>query len=124
MRTASRLWLGIGAVMSAIATFTGTAAASDALPDPTRPAAGAAVIAPATATVAAPRPRLNSLLIAEQRRIAVIDGELLTEGQTGRRVRVLRIDAQGTDVVVLATGEPLRLSFEGHQRVRRSEPVR
>jgi MSHA biogenesis protein MshK len=65
------------------------AAAAPELKDPTRPYRGApaeVVSSPNMAT-----PRLTSVLLGERRRLAVIDGQLVREGETLRGMTVLEI---------------------------------
>lgn len=77
------------------------AAAEVVLKDPTRPLrapAGAAT----PADPAGPRPRLDSVLFGADRRVAVIDGRRMTEGESHGAVEVVSI--QPDRVVVRQAG--------------------
>lgn len=73
------------------------------LEDPTRPlrapVVGVDAIAPGRA-----RPTLNSVLFGAERRVAVIDGHRMTEGQVRSGIRVWEIRPDG--VVVSVDGSP------------------
>ncbi|WP_241956505.1 hypothetical protein [Marinobacter maroccanus] len=87
--------------------------AAHALQDPTRP--------PGTqATVAKPAPEralaLDSILFSKDRRVAVIEGEALREGQGVDNVRVIRIFADR--VLVTDNGRERVLYLERLPQVR------
>lgn len=63
------------------------------LRDPTAPPQSTMVIASAKAT-----PKLTSILIASDRRIAVIDGITLIEGSEREGIALLRVTATGAEV--------------------------
>ncbi len=78
-----------------------------ALEDPTRPPG----LPPPAAAAAAPPPhyQLTSILIAQQRRIAVVNGRQV---QVGDRVDGARVEAIAPDRVTLRKGErPIELSL-------------
>ena len=81
--------ISVALLLSLWATAPG-AAAEVVLKDPTRP-----LRAPAPGVVAAdpagPRPRLNSVLFGPDRRVAVIDGRRMTEGDSHGAVEVMTI---------------------------------
>lgn len=97
-------------------------AQTPALADPMRPATRSAV-AGAGAGAAAPL-RLQGIVIADSRRLALIDGELLREGQRIHGVSIVRIDAdvvtvrRDETVFVLRpeTAAPLRSAESGESR--------
>lgn len=79
-----------------------------AMVDPTRPlGSGAAVITAGDAV----RPSLDSVLIGPGRRVAVIDGRAISEGEARGGVRVWRITPQGAEVSV-GDGPRLRLDLK------------
>lgn len=93
------------ALLLTLAVLTGTAAA---MVDPTRP------LGPGTETIAADdtaRPSLDSVLIAPGRRVAVIDGRAISEGEARGGVRVWRITPEGAEVSV-GDGPRLRLDLK------------
>lgn len=81
-------------------------AGATALRDPTRPLASATAGSTAsgsetTKPQALPAlPRLQLVLIAGQRRYAVVDGELLSEGDSLKGLRILKIHSEA---IVIAT---------------------
>jgi MSHA biogenesis protein MshK len=87
-----RRWLSMMTVLS-------LPAVADALADPTQPPPnwGPAESHGASATVA---PRLSSILVSENRRVAVIDGVAYREGQTSNGITVVRIDKAWVDTQV------------------------
>ncbi|SFR60067.1 MSHA biogenesis protein MshK [Marinobacter gudaonensis] len=99
-------WLGL--VM--VASLSGPAVA---LQDPTRPPAGDQV-------VSTPQPErtlvLDSILYSQDRRVAVIEGKALTEGQRFDGVRVIRI--YHDHVRVSDSGRERVLYLEGLPQVR------
>lgn len=83
------------------------AAGSESLRDPTRPLTAAA---PAAAPDQRSRPVLQSLLIGPDRRLAVIDGQRMNEGEERRGMKLWEIHADG--VVVSVNGSArMRLSL-------------
>lgn len=86
------------------------AAASD-LVDPTRPPANWQV-KPSDASVAATAragPKLTSILVSPSRRVAVIDGIAMREGQSANGITVVHIGKTWVDARV--SDSPLRLSL-------------
>jgi hypothetical protein len=77
---------------------------SGVLADPTRPLATRAGPAAAVAAAGNERPLLSSVLIGERRRLAVIDGRTMQEGETHDGVEVRRIRPRA--VVVSVNGAP------------------
>lgn len=95
--------------MSTVVLLLGLAAAAGAnvpdLQDPTRPLKAAPVAAGhGVPGKASPRPTLQSVLIGPRRRVAVIDGYRMTEGQERRGLKVWKIRSDG--VVVSVDGSP------------------
>ncbi|MDZ7670263.1 MAG: hypothetical protein U5Q16_12890 [Gammaproteobacteria bacterium] len=83
------------------------AAGTEGLRDPTRPLTAAA---PAAVPDQRGRPVLQSLLIGPDRRLAVIDGQPMSEGEERRGMKLWEIHANG--VVVSVNGSaPMRLSL-------------
>ena len=88
-----------------VASLCAPAVGADKLRDPTRPLAatvrsGAAVPAAARPSAPVVPPQLQLVLVGGSRRYAVIDGELLAEGDDIRGLRLLQIV---NDAVVLKT---------------------
>ena len=81
--------------------------AADARVDPTRPPAAPAITHSAGASEPAPRLRLESTLVSSFRRIAIINGERVREGQLIAGARVESIDMN--EVVLRADGRELVL---------------
>ena len=106
-QTASR-WLGL-----ALCSVFFCAGPAHALQDPTRPPGP-------QATVAQPSPErslaLDSILFSKDRRVAVIEGEALREGQGFDNVRVIRIYANR--VLVTDNGRERVLYLERLPQVR------
>lgn len=73
--------------------------------DPTRPLRRAAVVS--TAGTALVRPALHSVLIGADRRVAVIDGRRMGEGEEYNGIKVWQILPEG--VVVSVNGSPRML---------------
>ncbi len=112
------LWVSLVLLaLLALKASTDAVAAPRVLRDPTRPlavtsahpaaapapsATAAPPTAPATAPPAPPLvlPRLQMVLTASDRRYAVIDGELLAEGEIIQGIRVLKING---DAVIVTT---------------------
>lgn len=69
------------------------------LKDPTRPLRAPAVGVDAVAS-GRPQPTLNSVLVGAERRVAVIDGHRMTEGQERQGIRVWEIRPDGVVVSV------------------------
>ena len=77
-----------------------------ALEDPTRPPGKPALRAkPASASV-----QLDYVLFSEQRRIAQINGRLMSEGDTVAGISLEQVTADGV-IVRVGNGEPKRLSL-------------
>lgn len=90
-----------------------------ALEDPTRPPmhAGSHAASPAKGAGAL---RLYSVLIAPDRRVANIDGETFSEGESRGGVTVTRIAHDGVDVVVAGQHTTLRLRVAGFSKEEHS----
>lgn len=89
---------------------------SFALQDPTRPPG----YQPAAATPAPQRAlTLDSILFSDHRRVAVIDGEALREGQSSDGIRVIRIFK--TRVLVSESGRERVLHLETLPQVRETQ---
>lgn len=74
-------------------------AVADVPVDPTRPLLVSAQVA--TATGAVPdRPTLASVLIGPERRVAVIDGRRMSEGEEREGIKVWRIRPDGVEVSI------------------------
>jgi len=104
--TRQLLWCALmGVLPSVIPTV--SAADDGALSDPTRPA----VVDAATVDAPAAPARLQSILIGPERRLAVIDGELLAEGD---RASAFKLEAVLADQVRirLADGSLRTLAIE------------
>lgn len=87
-----------------------------ALQDPTRPpGAGRSVAAPVPERTLS----LDSILIGAGRRVAVIEGEALTEGQSVDGIRVVRIHSNR--VVVMDQGAERVLYLDTLPQVRRTQ---
>lgn len=87
------------AIAFALAVFASRGVEAAPFADPTRPPAAAAEAAGAEA---APAPRLQSVLIAPNRRIAVIEGQAVPLGGSYGEARLIRITESE---VVLQSGE-------------------
>lgn len=92
---------------------------ANALEDPTRPPlhAGAQVLSHSQSGSAL---RLSSVLIAPERRVAIIDGQAYSEGETRGGVTVTRIAHDGVDVVVGGRSTTLRLQVAGFSKEEHS----
>lgn len=88
---------GLAAALFALA---GVAAAQQGLGDPTRPTSLAEPEPVAKATQSGPRWRLQSTLVAESRRLAVINGRTVAQGERvdGATVREVRQEGVTLDV--------------------------
>lgn len=84
------------------------AAPLQALEDPTRPPEGAWQSSLPAEDKAAPWV-LSSTLVSPQRRVAMINGQNVEQGDTIGAARVLRIDTTG--VTLLANGEQIRIGL-------------
>ena len=93
------------AALALLAVLAGSAAA---MVDPTRPLGPGATALPAADSG---RPALDSVLIAPGRRVAVIDGRAISEGESRGGVRVWRITPDGVEVSV-GDGPRLRLDLK------------
>lgn len=93
-------------VVLALAWAVGSAAAAPGadLSDPTQPLRPSAVRPAGAPGGEVERPTLESVLIGQGRRVAVIDGRRMTEGEERHGVKVHRIRADG--VVVSVNGSP------------------
>ncbi len=80
-----------------------------ALQDPTRPTPGALFLSPSAPRPAADTWVLNSTLVANDRRVAVINGTHVSEGESIGGARVLRIGK--SDVLIQAPGRQLTLQL-------------
>jgi MSHA biogenesis protein MshK len=78
-----------------------------ALEDPTRP--------PAAERIATVQrmvfPKLNSILLGRERKLAIIDGRVLQEGELGDGFQLIQIDANA--VIVSIEGVSRRLTMGG-----------
>lgn len=90
--------------LSGVALLAGSAAAQQALPDPTRPAVGASQ--PGAAEESPGGPQLQSILISPKRKLAVINGQTLHVGDSFGNAVVVKISAQE---VVLKSGAELQV---------------
>ena len=92
-------------ILLAVAAF---AAGAGALEDPTRPPVveKRAAVAPQTAL-----PQLKSILVSPERRVALIDDQILAVGDSAGAIQLLRVD---TDSVVVRTsrGERITLTLQ------------
>ena len=85
-------------------------ALADTLADPTQPPPNWRPT-PTHGDAGVVAPKLTSILVSDARRVAVIDGVALREGQSANGVTVVRIDKTWVDARV---GEqPLRLKLAG-----------
>lgn len=97
-----------------VATLTSAAAAAQArLPDPTRPPqsapGGDETAKPADKKAAKSAPRLQSILISPQRKLAVIDGHTVPLGGEVNGARLVAITERGVTLRRGAQTETLRL---------------
>jgi MSHA biogenesis protein MshK len=84
-------------------------AVADALADPTQPPPNWRPVETHDGTSVPAAPKLTSILVSDERRVAVIDGVAFHEGQTSNGVTVVRIDKAWVDARV---GEqPVRLKL-------------
>lgn len=87
------------------------------LEDPTRPLVlrdAAPETSPEASPEASPRPdvpRLTSVLIGKGRKLAMIDGQLMSEGETRAGLKVWKIAADHA-VVSVGGGNPVTLSLD------------
>ena len=98
------------------------AAAADGakLKDPTRPESFAQPVVRASGKTRVVLPRLSSVLIGAERRLAIIDGHLMAEGDVSNGIRVQRIKSDHVDVALAdSTVVTLMLDSPGlHKEVR------
>ena len=78
-----------------------------AIDDPTRPPATKRQVAKASTAL----PKLNSILIGVDRRLAVIEGQILQEGDRGAGFELVVIEANA--VTLLIDGAERRLTMGG-----------
>ena len=103
--------MSVRAMVSLLTALSLPAAAND-LSDPTRPPAAwqeKAADVSSAANQPAAGPRLTSILVSPSRRVAVIDGVSLREGQSANGIMVVRIGKTWVDARVSDT--PVRLSL-------------
>lgn len=84
-------------------------AAAEVLTDPTRPPANWEPNGSAAQSLTPAAPRLTSVLVSAERRVAVIDGVTLAEGETANGVTVVHVARGWVDASV--RGAPMRLSL-------------
>jgi len=106
------------AVVCGLLLACGAAAAQDGLGDPTRPTPLRAA-APVEAA-AAPQWRLQSTLVAAQRRVAVINGRTVREGETVDGARLVEVRPDG--VSLERAGRTFELTLRA-PAVQRLEPT-
>ncbi len=80
-----------------------------ALQDPTRPTQTALYLSPSAPLASADKWTLNSTLVANDRRVAVINGNHVSEGESIGGARVLKI--RKTDVLIQAPGRRITLQL-------------
>ena len=73
-------------------------AVSEGLADPTRPNSWAQVLAPAAVTQEAPTFALESIIYSPSRRVAVINGRTLAEGESLGSLTLLKVDRRQVTV--------------------------
>jgi len=97
----------------AILVLASLPAAAEVLRDPTAPP-----LAPqtSTASIAQTRPHLTSVLIAADRRVAVIDGRTLVEGESAAGLTLLAVRPNG--VTVRVNGVALDLHLDGEHMIK------
>lgn len=110
----SRLLLGLALLAAAAA-----AAAQSGLGDPTRPTALAEPDAPGSAAAQGPRWRLQSTLVADTRRVAVINGRMVAQGERVDGARLVEIRPDG--VTLEHEGQRITLRLPGAVNIRRSD---
>lgn len=102
MTRAQRLVCVLACALSASGALV-VPAGAQGLPDPTRPPATMYNASSASAAPLAPQlPQLQSVLVSQGRRVAVIDGETYRAGDTYKGKRVAAV---GEDEVVLVQGK-------------------
>jgi len=98
--------------MLSLLTLLALPAVADVLNDPTRPP-GDWTSRPAQPGAAAQAaPKLTSILVSSSRRVAVIDGAALSEGQSANGLTVVHIDKGWVDARVRDTSIRLSLADE------------
>ena len=85
------------------------AGGDEALPDPTRPPAAAALVPAAGSAAEAPPLVLQSVRISAQARYATISGQLLREGEPLGSARLVRVEATQAVLQEGATRRVLKL---------------
>ena len=96
-------------VMLSLLSVLSLPAVAEVLADPTRPPTNWQAEPAQATTSAKPGPKLTSILVSTSRRVAVIDGVSLTEGQSANGVTVVRIGKTWVDARL--HDAPLRLSL-------------
>lgn len=118
--TTKRHWLA--AALIAIGLLPPVAAlARVTADDPTRPLVPAGQ--PDLPAAAARRPTLESVLIGEHRRVAVIDGQRLAEGESSAGLKVWRILPEGVEVSVNGSRMLLEMPRSGVRKSPRRGPA-
>ena len=92
-------------------------AAAEVQRDPTAPPQAARA---ASAEVAHAQPRLTSVLIAADRRVAVIDGLTLAEGESRAGMKLVAVRPNGATVNV--NGAAIELHLDGAQLIKERSP--
>ena len=110
-----------GLVFSLLLLLVGTADVGlsnvPALEDPTRPMNIGAV--GTTAAPAARVPTLTSILVGKERKLAVIDGRLMSEGEDVQGIKVLKIYP---DRAVVSVGDDRRITLRlGNARIHKEK---
>ncbi len=95
--------------MLSLLTVLSLPATAEVLADPTRPPANWQAEPARAAASERDVPKLTSILVSRSRRVAVIDGVPLTEGQSANGVTVVHIGKSWVDARLRDT--PLRLSL-------------
>ncbi|MCZ6643686.1 MAG: hypothetical protein O7F71_19090 [Gammaproteobacteria bacterium] len=86
----------------------GVRADRDKLEDPTRPEGFTRPVSSVTEKKTRLLPRLSSVLIGDDRRLAVIDGRVMAEGDVGNGLRVRRINS---DRVLVTLADRTRVTL-------------
>jgi len=93
-------------------------AGADVLRDPTAPPRDASRASSSDAQHA--EPRLTTVLIASDRRVAVIDGHALAEGEARDGLKLVSVRADGATVTV--NGAARELHLEGAHMIKERSP--
>ena len=101
-------------VLLSLLTVLSLPAVATVLGDPTRPPANWRPEPAQGAPAARGEPKLTSILVSHSRRVAVIDGISLSEGQVANGLTVVRIDKTWVDARV--NGARIRLTL-GNENV-------